>query len=267
MLVDLVMPSIFRPQQRLCPQKPFARATIVPVAFACCLVRSQPLRWEVVARMSKTRSHRQATAPFPPSVRDRDWGSSSYVAGQTLPPEWLPEAYGKWLFEFLRTDLSTLTTGQQLGCRADLWAFVRPELIEGDTWEGTLPPLDVVAALQRDAREGIHRIRKGDWFGLERGISYGIAILGRRIVRGERRGTFSDLFRAAVMDTVQTFWNRLHECPRCHEMFLKVGKRSYCSAVCASRAHWAAFKKRRGSRDHVHANTRKAYKGVWAVPK
>jgi hypothetical protein len=144
--------------------------------------------------------------------------------------------------------------------RADTWAFVRPETIENQAWEGQLPPTEVLTRLQYDARAGIQRVRDGEWFELESGIGYGIARMGEQIVRGSRRGRFEDLFRAAVMDVVQTLWDRLHECPFCHAVFLRLGKRKYCSPACASRTHWEAFKARRKSRDHHREYTRRARK-------
>lgn len=201
---------------------------------------------------------------------------ANYVHGQTLPASWSQDTYTKWFFDFLRTDLTTLTPGQLLGMRADAWAFVGPAILE-DTMpaEGVenlpaladaslhpvqrearaaiqayLPTASSLEALQRDARAGIQRVREGDWFELERAIPYGIARQGNHIVRGAQRGAFRDLFLAAVMDTVQTSWSRLFECPRCHEIFLKVGKQKYCSPTCASRSHWDAFKARRSDRDH-----------------
>lgn len=189
-----------------------------------------------------------------------DLETSSYLQGQTLPPSWSPDAYAQWFFDFLRTDLAALTPGQLLGMRADLWAFVRPEILQNKSWDGDLPTAGILEALQRDARAGIRRVREGEWFELEAGIAYGIARMGNRIIRGSRRGTFEDLFRAAVMDTVQAFWPRLHECPRCHAIFVKVGKQKYCSPTCASRSHWDAFKARRGARDHHHEYERRAKK-------
>ncbi len=193
----------------------------------------------------------QPTASFPPSPIHDDWEVASHVKGQTLPPSWSPDVYALWFFDFLRTDLATLTPGQLLGIRADLWAFVRPEIVENKSWDGDLPPVEIVEALQRDARAGIQRVREGAWFELEAGIGYGIARMGNHLVRGSRRGTFPDLFRAAVMDTVQAFWDRLHECAYCHAIFVKIGKQKYCSPTCGSRAHWAAFKARRSTRDPI----------------
>jgi hypothetical protein len=180
----------------------------------------------------------------------QDFEISSYVRGQTLPHSWSPDTYARWLFDFLRTDLATLTPGQLLGMRADLWAFVGPEIVENPSWDGNLPTVDVLETLQRVARAGIQRVREGEWFELEAGIKYGIALAGDRVIRGNQRGTFDDLFRAAVMETLQGYWHRLPECPRCHAIFVKVGKQKYCSPTCASRAHWDAFKARRRARDH-----------------
>jgi hypothetical protein len=187
--------------------------------------------------------------------------SSSHVQGQTLPSEWSPDVYAQWLFVFLRTDLGALTPGQLLGMRADVWAFTRPEIIEHKSWGSeNLPTAEVLAALQTDARAGIQSVRDGEWFDLEKGIGYGIALMGDRIVRGSRRGTFEDLFRDKVMDTVQTYWERLQECPRCHGVFLKIGKQKYCSPTCARRTHWDAFKARRHDRDHHREYERRAKK-------
>ena len=164
---------------------------------------------------------------------------------------WQAETYARWLFDFLRTDLSALSPNQVQRVRADIWAFVRPEVIADASWAtGQLPPIELVMQLRDDARKGIRRVREGHWFELEHGIGYGIAKFGDRIFRGSRRGTFPDLFRAAVMDTLQDFWGRLRECPRCHELFLKVGKQKYCGPVCSRRANWDAFQGRRNERDY-----------------
>lgn len=193
-----------------------------------------------------------------PAARPRrsweDLESSTYVKGQTLPGTWNPEVYGKWFFDFLRCDLRVLTPGQLLGLRADLFALVSADLLVGKGADSDpMPPLKILETLQafqQDARDGIERVRKGQWFELEDGIGYGIARMGNHIVRGNRRGSFRDLFRAAVMELVQSSWSQLHECPRCRAVFLKVGKQKYCSPACASRTHWDAFKARRPARDH-----------------
>jgi hypothetical protein len=180
-----------------------------------------------------------------------DFEVASYQPGQTLPPHWSPSAYAKWLFEFLRCDLGTLTPGQLLGMRADLSAFVRPEIVTGTSWadDSLLPTRDVLETLRQDARAGIQRVRNGEWFELEEGICYGICRIGDGVFRGQRRGSFADLFRAAVMEVVQSQWSRLRDCPRCHETFLKMGKQKFCSTTCASKASWDAFKTRRRARD------------------
>ena len=178
---------------------------------------------------------------------------SGRVSDQTLPSERSSDAYVHWFFEFLRTDLGKLTPGQRLGMRSDLYAFVDPELIdpvENETWEGGLPSAQVLEEYQRDANEGFKQVRQGGWYLLERGITYGINRLGHRIIRGHKKGTFKDQFRAAAMEVIMANWDRLLSCPHCGAAFVKTGKRKYCSAICASRAHWDAFKVRRKARDH-----------------
>ena len=193
-----------------------------------------------------------------------DFETAGYVEGQTLPfsRTQSPEAYDRWLFEFLRTDLRALTPVQLHGMRANLWAFVDPGEIKGQSWSTdprrpaerpnavSLPPIEVLEEMQQDARAGLQRLRENKWYVLEEGIGYGIACAGHHIVRIGRSGTFKDLFRAALMDTVQAVWGSLYECPRCHALFVKVGKQKYCSPTCGRRTHWDAFKERRAARDH-----------------
>ena len=220
------------------------------------------------------RPKRSSLQPIP-SLPPREL-YSGYVHGQTLPASWSQDTYAKWFFDFLRTDLTTLTPGQRLGMRADAAAFLGPAFVEGTTAaEGVenmpaladkslhpvhrkarakiqagLPSVEVLQQLQREARAGIQRVRDGDWWELEQAISYGIHRLGNDIARIPERGNFRELFLARAMDTVQTCWSRLHPCPRCHEMFLKVGKQKYCSQTCATQTHWEKFKAKRSARDH-----------------
>jgi hypothetical protein len=205
-------------------------------------------------------------SPASPSSEDLQ-GESGLLQGQSLPASWAPDVYAKWFFDFLKTDLTTLTPGQLLGMRADVWVFVRPEIVVKSWGDERLPPKEMLEALQRDAREGIQHVREGGWFALEAGITYGIARLGERIIRGARRGTFEDLFRAAAMDTLQAYWDRLYECPRCHALFVKVGKQKYCSPTCASRAHWEKFKMRRKARDHRREYARRTQKRLGGAAK
>ena len=217
------------------------------------------------------RSSLQPTPSLPPREM-----YSGYVHGQTLPASWSQDTYARWFFDFLRTDLTTLTPGQRLGMRADAQAFLGPAFVEGTmpaegvenmpaladeslhpvhrearaVIQAQLPTVETLQQLQHEARAGIQRVRKGDWWELEHAISHGIHRLGNHIVRIPRRGTFRELFLAAAMDTVQTCWPDLRPCPRCDEIFLKVGKQKYCSPTCATRSHWDAFKGRRSDRNH-----------------
>ena len=205
-----------------------------------------------------------AVRPFPPSPADEELlESASYRAGQTLPASWSPEAYLRWFSTFLRTDFSTLTPGQLHGMRVDAEAFARLELVTASSI-GELPDLALLETLQRDVQQGIQRLRDGEWFLLEEGIGYGIAQIGDHIMKGCRRGTFEDAFRASAMDVVEAFWDRLPVCPRCRTTFLKIGKQKYCSPICASRAHWEAFKTRHRVRNHHREYKRRVQKRLGA---
>jgi hypothetical protein len=186
--------------------------------------------------------------------RARDEGGlkpESYVKGQTLPTEWSSDVYGRWLFnDFLYANLDALTPGKTLGIRADSWAFVRPELVEQSWEDDDRPPVGLLKTLQQTALDGIDRVIEGEWFHLEKGIAYGIAKMDNGIIRGSQRGRFEDLFQAAVMDIVQDHWQQLSKCPQCKHLFLKTGKRRFCSELCGNRAHYAKYQSRRGNRDH-----------------
>ncbi len=194
-------------------------------------------------------------------AESEDFETDSYVHGQTLPASYDEDAYTQWFCAFLRSDLPSLTAGQQLGMRADLWRFVHPEIVTRTWSEGEyLPPAAILGDLQKVARDGIDAVRSGKWFSLERGIGYGIALFGDRLFRGSRTGSLDDQFRAVVMDTLQANWTRLAACPQCREMFLKLGKQKYCSPKCASRARSDTFKARRKERDHHHEYVRRIQK-------
>jgi hypothetical protein len=170
-------------------------------------------------------------------------------------------------------DLDALNPGGQLNVRANLYAFMSPEIVEleqGESWSDGMPDFQTAKELQLDGKDGLDRIRRGDWWALEKGISYGIHRTDKRLAKGRRKGTSKDFFRAAAMDTLQRFWSRLRACPRCKAIFLKTGKRKYCSPSCASRAHWEAFKERRAGRDHHREYTdriRKRLGNLKVTPK
>ena len=200
-------------------------------------------------------SHESARPPARqerrPSAMPGELMAGSRRPGQTLPTFWAEEAYANWFFDFLRADLGTLTEGQLLGMRVDAVRFLdAADQIEGLPGTDGLPSAEQLAALQLDANEGLRRVLKGEWYHLEKGISHGVARMGDRLVRGRRSGSLSDLFRAAAMDVLQATWKRLHRCPKCSSIFLKVGKKKYCSPLCASRTHWERFKANRAHRDH-----------------
>lgn len=199
---------------------------------------------------------------LPPAEWDNDWVSSGHSeAEQTLPEYWSQESSARWFFDFLRTDLDGLAPREFLGMQADLQAFARAEILtEGKSWPNNLPPIETLKMLQAEARAGIQKVIQGGWFPLEKGIVYGVSRWGKHILKGSRQATFEDHFRVEVMDTLQESWERLHACPHCHGVFLKVGKRKYCSKPCASRANWGNFKARRPARDHHGEYARRARK-------
>ena len=219
--------------------------------FIAAAVFAVVTRIENIGRRGPSKMARQkkAAGQVPPWPIDPVQVETSVSGVETISPWWTLETRAQWVFEFLRTDLESLTPGQLLGMRVDVWNFAQPDWLI-TTW-GTekFPPLETLKNLQADANAGLQRVDEGQWFELQQGISYGIARQGGRIVRGCRKGSLEDLFRADVMDIVQMFWEQLHKCPRCQARFLKVGKRKYCSLTCSSRVHWDAFKARR-KRDH-----------------
>jgi hypothetical protein len=199
-----------------------------------------------MAKRKTNQHHRQ----FPAGS---DLGGGSFTtAEQTLPPAYDERRYALWFFEFLYTDLESLTVGQQLSMRADLLAFVRPELLRNADWASDgLPSQKALKECQAIATEGLRQVRQGQpAFHLARGITFGITRFGNRLLRWDRAGDFADWFRLAAMDTLQANWQQLRLCARCGRVFLKTGKHKYCSERCSRQAQWEKFKPKRPARDH-----------------
>jgi hypothetical protein len=202
-----------------------------------------------------------------PAVETRE-SQAGWSADQKIHAQWSHDDYAEWFFDFLRTDLAALTPGRQLGMCTDARAFAIPaHAPEADTSglldEKGLPTIAALEVVQREARAGIERVRTGDWFETDSPMPWGIRRVGNRIARRYRGGDFRIRFLAAVMDVVQTCWPRLRQCPTCQKVFLKTGKRKYCSTVCANRAHWQAFLRTHGEhrrRDHHGEYARKTRK-------
>lgn len=192
-----------------------------------------------------------------------------HVSGWTLHGDSTIEVHGKWLFDFLRTDLSHLKSGQLRVLRTDLFAFARPEILKDHDWRNSrLPPQSSLSALQQQARKGIESVWKGYGYHLSGGIGYGITRMEGRIVRYARTGRFVDMFHAAVMDVLYSCWEQIKKCPVCEDFFLKVGKQKYCSPSCSRRANWTQFiASNPRSRDHHAEYVRRVQKKVGSKTK
>jgi hypothetical protein len=181
------------------------------------------------------------------------------------------DARARWLFDFLRTDLSTLTEGQALGLRKDAFGFIgaatidapeatgdRPTLTR-DGWErlyGSLIPAEELPRLQTEIRAGLDRLQRRQWWQLEGRIGYGVKVMGSRVIRDNRRGQFRDLFVAAAIDVIQETWPRLRTCPQCGAPFLRFGKQAYCTPTCSQQARWKRYVDHRPKRDYRGERTR-----------
>jgi hypothetical protein len=227
-----------------------------------------------------------------PSVPEPEL-SGMVVPGQALPMCSPAAAYIKWFFDFLRTDLATLTPGQLLAMRADAHAFLGHVILDptpGDVEsqpavideslppfyrhgqaviESTGPTAASLQAVQREARAGLQRVRDGEWFHVELEGPWRLSIVreGNRIIRLPRHGTFRMLFLAAAIDVVEQSWPQLRECPGCHTLFWKVGKQKFCTLACGSRTHWLAFKARRSARDYRREYNQTLRKRIGPVAK
>src|SRR5262245_55196974 len=183
-----------------------------------------------------------------PQRRD-DRAASLKPTNNLFPSE---EDRARWLFDFFRADLTTMSDGQLLDTRNRAQAFAVGFSSDSDTLS-----LEALSQLQAGLREGWARLRAGDWWTLDGPIAYGIAPMGRGLTRGERRGQFRDLFVAAAMDAVQECWNRIAECPRCKSVFVKTGKQRYCSPECSQKTRWDRFvSKTKRTRDYRAERTR-----------
>ena len=165
-----------------------------------------------------------------------------------------PESYAEWLCDFLRQDLDRPASEVDLRRKAfDFISVGEGAVIDltpaGGLADDHLPTMAVLRDLQQEVATGISTVRAGNWWVVPP-ITYGLARLGSRLIRGHRQGPFRSLFLAAAADAVQESWQRLWECPRCHHLFVKVGKQRYCSAACSQRTRWDRYKGKRPPRDY-----------------
>jgi len=178
------------------------------------------------------------------------------------------ESHATWLFAFLRADFATMTPGQELDWREGAREFadivgggVIFERTQGGGLEAAdnLPTLKVLRALQDKLRRGLEMGSRGEvWTERVRLIS-GIIRLDKGYVRqGSRviwrrfyqRGSFRDLFVAAMQEVILEAGSRISTCPQCHHYFLKSRKQEYCSPNCSQKARWARFTATRPPRNY-----------------
>jgi len=202
-------------------------------------------------RSMQTPPARHVTAPPAGLYEPRSPGDTPRKGRTNL--EWTPDDRAQWLFEFLRTDLSACTDGQQLDICTDATRFVPPidhlsADVSGSVDDLGRPTFLALVALQREAKERIKRVREGDYFDIERGLGWGWRRLGGRLVRHYRTRDFWLAFLATVGDTLEMAWKKLRECMHCKALFLRHGKLKFCSPACARRARWETYKQRHPDR-------------------
>ena len=190
-------------------------------------------------------------------------------------------AYVRWLFEFLRVDLTTTTAGQTLDWQRDAKDFL--DLGEGSiidlSPEGglaahdDLPTLSLLSTLQQELRTGIDRLWRDDggWASPPIGAEL-VRFRGRFDDNGwirwtGRRGSFRSLFLNAMQRLVVESWPRLRKCPRCTQWFVKVRKQEYCSPICSQKTRWARFVAAHPPRDHHRKHERAVKKKLHAKVK
>ncbi len=180
-------------------------------------------------------------------------------------------ARAAWFFDFLGADLATLTPGQEIGHRRDAIGFAGgwPESDADIDATDNLPTLTTLTRLQARIKAGIETLTRGDWWMLDQPIMFGIAKFGlreSRIIRGERRGTFSALFVAAAMDLTQEHWREIRRC-QCGTMFLRSGKQQYCKPSCSQKNRWDRYKAGRPERDYRAERERAARRRTYPKVK
>jgi hypothetical protein len=162
-----------------------------------------------------------------------------------------------WLFKFLRVDLGRASAGELIGLLKDAIGF--PNGLPDDFDE--IPRLEALpeeqrvflSRLQTSLRDGLKRLYEGEHWKLEGRIGYAIVAFGmhsRRIFGFERQGTFSDIFTASAFEVVQENWDRMRQCQRCGDPFLRTGKQIFCSGQCSQKTQWDRFKASRGARNY-----------------
>jgi len=184
----------------------------------------------------KTRQSRATTA------------HSSSVSTQRFPTR---NARIQWLFDFLRTDFTTLTKTQVQRLQTDVIEFVQVGPA-GAIFTSAPRPLTrpALERLATSVQNGILALETGQRWELDGPIRTALVRWGETITTSYTHGTLTTLFLAAAMAVVQDVWSMLHRCPQCTALFRKVGKQHYCSAECSRQYRWQKFSKKGRTRDY-----------------
>lgn len=165
------------------------------------------------------------------------------------------ESRAKWLLQFRTIDFSSLTPGQALDLRQNAMALVSGNLMDFGTRDEAVnslegPQLDVLRSLQAELRAGLATAWEGDDWMLPEPTASGITRVGKHFDSVSRSRSFRVAFLAVTHDILRECGPRVMGCPRCGELYFKVGKQKYCSAVCSRKARWERFTLTRPSRNY-----------------
>jgi hypothetical protein len=196
-------------------------------------------------------THRRKRLP-----RGRSQPPDVIVSTQIFPDA---ESRARWLLDFLRLELDSISISTWRRLRREAWGFVDDgnSAIERDTDVGfstdealVLVDPGALRDLQEEVRRGIKAVRDGRWWLVKGEKEHGIARWGGSLRRGHRAGVFRVLFVAIAVDIVEEYWSAMYQCPQCDQLFLRQGKQMYCSKVCSRRTRWARFALGRPERDY-----------------
>jgi hypothetical protein len=170
------------------------------------------------------------------------------IATQRFPTH---NARIEWLFDFLRTDFTTLPKTQVQRLQTDVIEFVQVGPT-GAIFTSAPRPLTrpALERLATSVQNGILALETGQRWELDGPIRTALVRWGETITTSYTHGTLTTLFLAAAMAVVQDVWSTLHRCPQCTALFRKVGKQRYCSVECSRQYRWQKFSKKGRTRDY-----------------
>jgi hypothetical protein len=147
------------------------------------------------------------------------------------------------LLTFLGRTFGDLTPGERLDL--ELWAAAfaggKGGLLTGGTAAELGSPFPELRDAQAMLMSGIRALRRDGVWRVDQPLARLLVLSpnGRLTTRYE--GPDVEMFLARAADLITEHWHLVRACPVCPKLFVRRGRRIYCSTACSQKAQWEKF--------------------------